>query len=107
MSARRSFAPLAGSVLALLAIAFLTAAPALAQRFETRAAYAILIDYNTGTVLFEKDADERMPPNWSACSSARATRAGARSRSWSVQSVAETTPPIALGPDSSEDNPRT
>jgi D-alanyl-D-alanine carboxypeptidase (penicillin-binding protein 5/6) len=62
MSARRSFAPLAGSVLALLAIAFLTAAPALAQRFETRAAYAILIDYNTGTVLFEKDADERMPP---------------------------------------------
>ena len=61
MSARRSFASLAGAVFGFAALA-LAALPATAQRFETRAAHAILIDYNTGTVLFEKDADERMPP---------------------------------------------
>lgn len=61
MSARRSFASLAGAVFGFAALA-LAALPAAAQRFETRAAHAILIDYNTGTVLFEKDADERMPP---------------------------------------------
>lgn len=47
---------------ALLALAWL-AAPAIAQqRFETRATNAILIDAETDTVLFQKDADGRMPP---------------------------------------------
>ncbi len=36
--------------------------PAAAQRFETRAAHALLIDAGTGTVLFQKDADTPMPP---------------------------------------------
>jgi len=38
------------------------ASPVAAQRFETKARNAFLIDYDTGTVLFEKGADERMPP---------------------------------------------
>ncbi|MCB1497114.1 MAG: D-alanyl-D-alanine carboxypeptidase [Bauldia sp.] len=33
-----------------------------AQEFETSAKEAFLIDYDTGTVLFEKDADVRFPP---------------------------------------------
>jgi serine-type D-Ala-D-Ala carboxypeptidase (penicillin-binding protein 5/6) len=36
--------------------------PAVGQRYETPVRHAFLIDYDTGTVLFEKDADERMPP---------------------------------------------
>src|SRR3712207_1254164 len=35
---------------------------ALAQSFQTLAAQAILIDTDTGTVLFEKNADELMAP---------------------------------------------
>jgi D-alanyl-D-alanine carboxypeptidase (penicillin-binding protein 5/6) len=46
----------------LLAIATLLSSEALAQRYETRAAHAILIDHDTGTVLFEKAADTPMPP---------------------------------------------
>jgi serine-type D-Ala-D-Ala carboxypeptidase (penicillin-binding protein 5/6) len=44
---------------ALIAIAAL---PAVAQTYETRAKNAILIDYDTNTVLFRKDADTAMPP---------------------------------------------
>ena len=33
-----------------------------ADAFETTAKAAIIIDYRTGAVLFEKNADERMPP---------------------------------------------
>ena len=33
-----------------------------AQIFETRAGQAILIDADTGTVLFSKDADKKIPP---------------------------------------------
>jgi D-alanyl-D-alanine carboxypeptidase (penicillin-binding protein 5/6) len=33
-----------------------------AQGYETRAKQAILVDVETGTVLFEKDGDARMPP---------------------------------------------
>ena len=36
------------------------AAPA--QAFETAARAAIIMDYRTGVVLFEKNADERIPP---------------------------------------------
>ena len=33
-----------------------------AQAFETAAKAAIMLDSRTGVVLFEKDADERLPP---------------------------------------------
>ena len=36
--------------------------PAQAQEFDTAAPYAILMDASSGTVLFEKNADDLMPP---------------------------------------------
>ena len=36
--------------------------PAAAQSFETRAEHALLIDYDTGTVLFQRDPDSKLPP---------------------------------------------
>lgn len=48
-----------GAVLALLVA---VAPSAAAQTFDTKAPKAILIDYESGTVLFEKAADERVPP---------------------------------------------
>jgi D-alanyl-D-alanine carboxypeptidase (penicillin-binding protein 5/6) len=48
--------------LAVLLLAALTPSATRAQGYETRAAQAVLIDVETGTVLFEKDADARMPP---------------------------------------------
>jgi D-alanyl-D-alanine carboxypeptidase (penicillin-binding protein 5/6) len=53
------------SILALLFAAALSAvgaAPAAAQVFDTRAPHAIVVDYDTGTVLFEKAADELFEP---------------------------------------------
>lgn len=38
------------------------AGASLAQTFETKAPHAILMDYDSGTVLFEKAADEQFPP---------------------------------------------
>jgi D-alanyl-D-alanine carboxypeptidase (penicillin-binding protein 5/6) len=38
------------------------AGPASAQRFETRAAHALLMDAETETVLFQHEADKAMPP---------------------------------------------
>lgn len=49
-------------LLAVACVAVCAIGPASAQRFETRAAHAILIDADTDTVLFQKDADVRMPP---------------------------------------------
>jgi D-alanyl-D-alanine carboxypeptidase (penicillin-binding protein 5/6) len=44
-------------------IALLLSLPAFAQlKFETRAPYAILMDYDSGTVLFQKQADMRIEP---------------------------------------------
>ncbi|TPK71570.1 D-alanyl-D-alanine carboxypeptidase [Mesorhizobium sp. B2-4-18] len=40
----------------------LTLSPAQAQLFETKAAQAFMIDADTGTVLFSKDADKPIPP---------------------------------------------
>ena len=57
---RRRFAGL--TLLFLLATTLAAVSPAAAQRFETKAQNAFLIDYDTGTVLFDKGADERMPP---------------------------------------------
>ncbi|MBE7247646.1 MAG: D-alanyl-D-alanine carboxypeptidase, partial [Actinomycetospora chiangmaiensis] len=45
-----------------LAMAAALAAPAQAQSFQTAAPHAILIDADSGSVLFEKAADERFSP---------------------------------------------
>ena len=50
----------ATSCLALLASAPLAAAAV--PTIDTAAQNAIVIDYNTGAVLFDKNADQRMPP---------------------------------------------
>ncbi len=52
-------APLA---MALAGLVLIAAAPAAAQRFETRAEHALLMDAETETILFQKAADVRMPP---------------------------------------------
>ena len=53
----------ARSLFALIALAaMLAGAPAHAQAITTSAEYAILIDADTNTVLFEKNADELMAP---------------------------------------------
>lgn len=46
----------------MMAVAYATAGGAAAQQFETAADYAILLDVETKTVLFEKKADELMSP---------------------------------------------
>ena len=50
--------------LALLAClaALASAVPALAQEFETKAKFAVLMDYESGTILFNKDADGKLEP---------------------------------------------
>src|SRR3569833_342878 len=48
-------------VLAMPALAA-TAAPSNGPNFDTKAPYAILVDYDSGTVLFQKNADEPMEP---------------------------------------------
>lgn len=47
-----------------LALALLGAlvAPASAQEFDTKAPYALLMDYQSGTLLYHKNADERLEP---------------------------------------------
>jgi D-alanyl-D-alanine carboxypeptidase (penicillin-binding protein 5/6) len=49
---------LVGVLLAIVAIA----APAVAQDFDTKAKFAVLMDYESGTLLFHKDADEALEP---------------------------------------------
>jgi D-alanyl-D-alanine carboxypeptidase (penicillin-binding protein 5/6) len=46
--------------LALILLVWMLAGPA--QAFETAAKAAIIMDHRTGVVLFEKNADERIPP---------------------------------------------
>ncbi|NVJ69356.1 MAG: D-alanyl-D-alanine carboxypeptidase [Alphaproteobacteria bacterium] len=45
-----------------LSVLMALAQPAIAQRMATPAKHAILLDATTGSVLFEKDADEPFPP---------------------------------------------
>jgi D-alanyl-D-alanine carboxypeptidase (penicillin-binding protein 5/6) len=53
----------AGAFMAVVAALAVLAAPAArAQTFQTSAPQAILVDYDSGTVLFEKNADELMVP---------------------------------------------
>lgn len=57
----RVFTKGVGALVAFLVL--LVAAPhALAQAFETKAPHAILVDFDSGTVLFEKAPDEPVPP---------------------------------------------
>ena len=49
-------------VLAFLVVAVLSIGGAAAQSFETAARAAVLIDYRSGDVLFEKNPDEPIPP---------------------------------------------
>lgn len=56
----KSFHPFTG--LMALGLLLLSLAPASAQLFETKAAQAFMIDAETGTVLFSKDADRLIPP---------------------------------------------
>lgn len=49
-------------LVAIVAVGLLLGRPGLAQTVETPATHAILIDATTGAVLFEKNADQRMPP---------------------------------------------
>ena len=56
----RAFPPFAGFL--GLALLLLCLAPAQAQLFETKATQAFMIDADTGTVLFSKDADKPIPP---------------------------------------------
>jgi len=43
-------------------LAFGAVTPSIAQDFDSKAKFAILLDYETGTVLYSKNADERMEP---------------------------------------------
>src|SRR4051812_26293632 len=59
--------PFVRIVLAAFLAAFATAAaaqqaPKKDDQFQTTAPFAILVDYESGTVLFEKNADQLMPP---------------------------------------------
>ena len=49
-------------VVAFLVVAILSIGGAAAQNFETAARAAVLIDYRSGDVLFEKNPDEPIPP---------------------------------------------
>jgi D-alanyl-D-alanine carboxypeptidase (penicillin-binding protein 5/6) len=51
-------------LLVLLLLSFVTAfaTPVWAQDFETKAKFAVLMDYESGTILLNKDADERLEP---------------------------------------------
>ena len=59
---RKITLPLYGLCCLLLALAVAAGAPGTARAFETKAREAILVDYDTGTVLFQKNADQPMPP---------------------------------------------
>lgn len=50
------------SLLVAASIAAATLTGAQAQEFDTKANYAVLMDYESGTVLFNKAADERLVP---------------------------------------------
>ena len=50
------------SVFILALWCLLVAAPRDAEAFDTQAEYAVLMDYETGTILWGKNADEQMHP---------------------------------------------
>lgn len=56
------FSPLAAGLGAILAAAIVLPAVAAVPTIDTTAQNAIVIDYETGAVMFDKGADERIPP---------------------------------------------
>ncbi|MEL6920177.1 MAG: D-alanyl-D-alanine carboxypeptidase family protein, partial [Pseudomonadota bacterium] len=54
----RSFAPLAAFAQIILLLCFSLSA----QAFETKAKQALVMDFESGSILFQKSADEPMPP---------------------------------------------
>lgn len=50
------------AIAALVAIVLFAWTPAFAQTFETRARQALLMDADTGAILYSKDANKRIPP---------------------------------------------
>lgn len=57
-----TFPGMATRIAAAIFLAFSTVIPAAAEIFETRAPQAFMVDAETGTVLFSKDADKPFPP---------------------------------------------
>lgn len=49
-------------LLIILALLALSSAPVAAEAIETKAKHALIMDYQTGAVLYEKDADTPTPP---------------------------------------------
>lgn len=43
-------------------MAFAMSLPALAQDFDSKAKFAVLMDYETGSILYDKNADEKLEP---------------------------------------------
>jgi len=60
---RFAFRGTVAAALALFAFAGLTAGAAQAQAIDTQARQAMIVDFNTGTVLMDKNADELMTPS--------------------------------------------
>ena len=50
------------TLVGIAAVLALVAGPAFAQDFDTKAPYAVLMDYESGTLLFHKNADEQLEP---------------------------------------------
>ena len=58
-----SFSNFAVKIVAFISVLLAFTFPALAQlQFETRAPFALLMDYESGTILFQKNADDPMEP---------------------------------------------
>ena len=51
-----------GAMLVAWLVAITLASPALAQAFDTKAKFAVLMDYETGSILYSKAADDRLEP---------------------------------------------
>ena len=51
-----------GLTLVAWLVAIALAGPAFAQDFDTKAKFAVLMDYETGSILYNKNADERLEP---------------------------------------------
>jgi len=51
-----------GWMLVAWLVAITLAPPALAQSFDTKAKFAVLMDYETGSILYSKAADDRLEP---------------------------------------------
>src|SRR5262245_16684589 len=51
-----------GSALLAGALALVLTLPAIAQQFDSKAKFALLMDYETGSILFNKNADEKLEP---------------------------------------------